>query len=199
MQLKKEDLYGLEQYSDMRSSYRARVMEHKKNRALPLGDNATLYFEDSLTIQYQVQEMLRIEKIFDAEGINEELETYNPLIPDGDNWKATFMIEFTDEEERRKALAAWIGIEKTVWMKVGNFEKVFAICNEDLERENEHKTSAVHFARFQLTNEMVAAACDGAPISAGIDLPAYTCHEMPLPGNVQAALRADLKDCSMAL
>ncbi len=199
MQLKKEDLYGLEQYSELRSSYRARVMEHKKNRALPLGPNTTLYFEDSLTIQYQVQEMLRIEKIFDAEGINEELETYNPLIPDGDNWKATFMIEFTDEEERRKALAAWIGIEKTVWMKVGHFEKVFAICNEDLERENEYKTSAVHFMRFQLTDEMVVPACDGAPISAGIDLAAYTCHEMPLPDNIQAALRADLKDCSTAI
>jgi len=150
MYLTKEDLYGLEQYSDMRTDYRARVMAHKKNRAIPLGPNATLYFEDSLTIQYQVQEMLRIEKIFDADGINEELETYNPLIPDGDNWKATFMIEFTEENERRKALEAWIGIEKTVWVKVGNFDKVYAICNEDLERENQEKTASVHFMRFQL-------------------------------------------------
>jgi len=196
MQLTREDLYGLEQYSDMRSSYRSRVMEHKKNRAASLGENATLYFEDSLTIQYQVQEMLRIEKIFDADGINEELETYNPLIPDGNNWKATFMIEFTDENERREALSAWIGIEKTVWMKVGHFEKVFAICNEDLQRENEHKTSAVHFMRFQLSADMVEATCEGQPISAGIDLPSYTCHEMPLADNIQATLRADLKDCS---
>jgi hypothetical protein len=196
MSLRKEDLYGLEQYSDMRNSYRARVMEHKKNRVVALGDNASLYFEDRLTIQYQVQEMLRIEKIFDAEGINEELETYNPLIPDGNNWKATFMIEFTDENERREALAAWLGIEKSVWMKVGNFDKVFAICNEDLERENEHKTSAVHFMRFQLSDDMVVGACAGQPISAGIDLAKYYCHTMPLPDNVQVALRADLKDCS---
>jgi len=197
MQLRKEDLYGLEQYSEMRSSFRARVMAHKKNRALPLGAHATLYFEDRLTIQYQVQEMLRIEKIFDAGGIKEELDTYNPLIPDGNNWKATFMIEFTDEDERRKALADWIGIEKTVWMNVGDFDKVFAISNEDLERENAHKTSAVHFMRFQLTDEMVAAACAGEPISAGIDLPAYSGHEMPVPDNIQAALRADL-ECASA-
>lgn len=196
MSLTKEDLYGLEQYSDMRSNYRTRVMEHKKNRAVALGPSASLYFEDGLTIQYQIQEMLRIEKIFDAEGINEELNTYNPLIPDGDNWKATFMIEFTDENERREALAAWLGIEKTVWMKVGNLDKVFAICNEDLERENEYKTSAVHFMRFQLSDDMVVGACKGQPISAGIDLPQYNCNEMPLPDNVQAALRADLKDCS---
>ncbi len=195
MYLTKEDLYGLEQYSDMRNDYRARVMAHKKNRAVPLGPNTTLYFEDRLTIQYQIQEMLRIEKIFDADGINEELATYNPLIPDGDNWKATFMIEFGDEGERRQALADWIGIEKTVWVKIGNFEKVFAICNEDLERENAEKTASVHFMRFQLTNEMVAGACSGEPISAGIDLQVCSCYEMPLADNFQAALRTDL-NCS---
>ncbi len=192
MYLTKEDLYGLEQYSDMRNDYRARVMAHKKNRAVPLGPSTTLYFEDRLTIQYQIQEMLRIEKIFDADGINEELATYNPLIPDGDNWKATFMIEFGDEGERRQALADWIGIEKTVWIKVGNFEKIFAICNEDLERENAEKTASVHFMRFQLTDEIVAAACAGEPISAGIDLQKYCCYEMPLADNFQVALRADL-------
>jgi hypothetical protein len=199
MLLRKEDLYGLEQYSDMRPSFRARVMEHKKNRAVALGPNATLYFEDRLTIQYQIQEMLRIEKIFDAAGINDELETYNPLIPDGNNWKATFMIEFTDEDKRRDALAAWIGIEKRVWMQVGDFEKVFAIANEDLQRDNEHKTSAVHFMRFQLSDDMVTAACEGLPISAGIDLPSYTYDQTPLPDNIQATLRADLEDCSGTL
>ncbi len=195
MQLNRKDLYSLEQYAELRSEFRAKVMAHKKNRKQPLGPNATLYFEDSLTIQYQIQEMLRIEKIFDADGINEELETYNPLIPDGDNWKATFMIEFSDEAERRKALAAWIGIEKTVWVKIGNHDKVFAICNEDLERENEEKTSSVHFMRFQLSDELVKAACAGEPISAGIDLPLYTQLEMPLSENMQATLRADLS-CS---
>lgn len=192
MSLAREDLYSLEHYSEIRADYRARVMAHKKDRAVPLGPNATLYFEDRLTIQYQIQEMLRIEKIFDAEGINEELQTYNPLIPDGDNWKATFMIEFTDENERRKALVAWRGIEKTVWVKVGNHEKVFAICNEDLERENEEKTSSVHFMRFQLSDEMVTAVCAGMPISAGIDLPQYTHHQMPLQENFQKALRTDM-------
>jgi len=192
MHLKKEDLYGLEQYSNMRSEYRSEVMAHKKHRAVAIGPNATLYFEDRLTIQYQIQEMLRIEKIFDADGINEELDTYNPLIPDGNNWKATFMIEFGDEDDRRDALAAWIGIEKTTWVQVGNFDKVFAISNEDLERDNAEKTSAVHFMRFQLSDEMVAAACKGEPISAGIDLPAYTHHVMPLADNFQAALRGDL-------
>jgi len=192
MQLSREDLYSLEQYSELRGDYRAKVMAHKKNRAVPIGPNATLYFEDRLTIQYQIQEMLRIEKIFDADGINEELETYNPMIPDGNNFKATFMIEFGDEDERRKALAAWIGIDKATWVKVGNFDKVFAISNEDLERENAEKTSAVHFMRFQLSDEMVTAACMGDPISAGIDLPAYTHQQEPLADNYQAALRADL-------
>lgn len=192
MHLSKPDLYSLEQYSELRGDYRAKVMAHKKNRAVPIGPNATLYFEDRLTIQYQIQEMLRIEKIFDADGISEELETYNPMIPDGNNFKATFMIEFGDEDERRKALADWIGIDKATWVKIGDFEKVFAISNEDLERENSEKTSAVHFMRFQLSDEMVAAACKGEAISSGIDLPAYTHQQTPLADNYQTALRADL-------
>lgn len=192
MQLNKQDLYSLEQYAERREDYRAEVMAHKKDRAVPIGPNATLYFEDRLTIQYQIQEMLRIEKIFEADGINEELETYNPMIPDGNNFKATFMIEFGDEDERRKALAAWIGIEKTTWVKIGDSDKVFAISNEDLERENAEKTSAVHFMRFQLSDEMVKAACKGEPISAGIDLPAYTHRQQPLEERFQAALCADL-------
>lgn len=192
MRLSREDLYSLEQYAEMRADYRNKVMAHKKYRNIAIGPNTTLYFEDKLTIQYQIQEMLRIEKIFDADGIDEELETYNPLIPDGNNWKATFMIEFGDENKRREALSDWIGIEKTVWMKIGNYEKVFAICNEDLARENEFKTSAVHFMRFQLSDKMVSAACKGEPISAGIDLPQYSHFEMPLADHYQAALRADL-------
>lgn len=192
MTLTREDLYSLEQYSEIRPEYRARVMAHKKDRAVPLGPNATIYFEDQLTIQYQIQEMLRIEKIFDAAGITEELETYNPLIPDGNNWKATFMIEFEDVAERQQALADWIGIEKTVWVKVGNFDKVYAICNEDLDRDREDKTSSVHFMRFQLSDAMVAAACAGEPISAGIDLELYPQVEMPLEDRVQASLRRDL-------
>lgn len=192
MQLKRQDLYSLEQYSGMRGDYRAKVMAHKKNRAVAIGPNVSLYFEDRLTIQYQIQEMLRIEKIFDMNGINEELETYNPMIPDGNNFKATFMIEFGDEDERRRALAAWIGIEKTTWVKIGDFDKVFAISNEDLERENAEKTSAVHFMRFQLSDEMLKAACQGEAISAGIDLPAYTYQQQPMEARFQAALRADL-------
>ena len=192
MNLTRQDLLSLEQYAEMRTDYRAEVMAHKKNRNVPIGPNATLYFEDKLTIQYQVQEMLRIEKIFDAEGINEELATYNPLLPEGNNWKATFMIEFGDEDERRAALAAWIGIEKTVWMQVGALDKIYAICNEDLVRENEHKTSAVHFMRFQLSNEAVAAVCANEPISAGVDLPLYQHISAPLAENYQATLRADI-------
>ncbi|MEE9446529.1 MAG: DUF3501 family protein [Arenicellales bacterium] len=191
MQLTRKDLFSLEEYAPMRSEYRAKVMAHKKNRAVALGPNAVLYFEDRLTMQYQIQEMLRIEKIFEAEGINEELETYNTLIPDGSNWKATFMIEFGDEDERRKALVAWKGIEKTVWMQVGDHAKVYAISNEDLARENDVKTSAVHFMRFELSDEMRASACQGAKISAGIDLDLYP-QSLPLAENFQASLQADL-------
>ncbi len=193
MPLARADLYSLEDYYAMRGDYRKKVMAHKKNRNLPVGPNATLYFEDRLTIQYQIQEMLRIEKIFDAEGIEEELETYNPLIPDGRNWKATFMIEFDDESERRKKLAEFIGIEKTTWVQVAGHEKVFAICNEDLvERETEEKTSSVHFMRFELTEEMCKDAKSGSAISAGIDLPAYNHASDPMPSNFADSLRADL-------
>lgn len=192
MALSRKDLLSLEQYANIRSEFRAKVMAHKKNRVVHLGPNASLYFEDNLTIQYQIQEMLRIEKIFESAGIDEELQTYNPLIPDGENFKATFMIEFGNEDERRAALTAWLGIEKTVWIKVDRFDKVFAISNEDLPRENEHKTSAVHFMRFQLSTSMTESACQGGNISAGIDLPAYQ-HQLPsLTEPVRASLVADL-------
>ncbi len=194
MKLTREDLLSLEQYAEVREAYRAKVMAHKKHRAVALGPNATLYFEDRLTMQYQVQEMLRIEKIFEADGIHEELDTYNTLIPEGNNWKATFMIEFGDEDQRRLALVTMKGVEKTVWMKVGNHPKVFAISNEDLERENETKTSAVHFMRFQLTDEMCAGVCAEEIISSGVDLPAYHQNDVSLSKQVQNSLRKDI-DC----
>ena len=193
MKLTRADLFSLEQYSDMRKDYRQQVMAHKADRHIPIGPNATLYFEDRMTVQYQIQEMLRIEKIFDANGINEELETYNPMIPDGSNWKATFMIEFPDESVRREKLAQFIGIEKAVWVRVGQHSKVNPICNEDLERETEDKTSAVHFMRFELSSEMIAALSAGEAISMGCDLPVYTQELNPISEASQASLTADLE------
>ena len=151
--LSREELYSLEQYAEARPAFREKVLEHKKNRRLDLGTNAALYFEDRLTMQYQVQEMLRIEKIFEADGIAEELDAYNPLIPDGSNWKATFMIEFPEVEIRQQMLAQLVGIEDRVYVHVADFERVYAIADEDLERADEQKTSAVHFLRFELPPE----------------------------------------------
>ncbi|MFA6902593.1 MAG: DUF3501 family protein [Gallionellaceae bacterium] len=190
-QLTRNDLYSLEKYSAIKTEYRARVMEHKKHRRVPIGEHATLYFEDALTMQYQVQEMLRLERIFESEGIQEELDVYNPLIPNGSNWKATFMVEYDDVEERKKALAKLIGIENTVWVRVGDFDKVFAIANEDLDRTAPDKTSAVHFMRFELTPEMIAAVKQGAAIKAGIDHPAYR-QETELPQDKRDSLAGDL-------
>ena len=146
--LTRQDLFSLEKYAEIRADFRARVIAHKKNRRVPLGDHAALYFEDALTIQYQIQEMLRIEKIFEAAGIQDELDVYNPLIPDGRNWKATFMVEYADEDERRAALARLVGIEKDIWMRVEGFDPVFPIANEALERGREDKTAAVHYMLF---------------------------------------------------
>jgi hypothetical protein len=190
--LAREDLYSLEKYAEVRPDYRAKVMAHKKNRRLPIGPNANLYFEDALTMQYQIQEMLRIEKIFEAAGIQEELDAYNPLIPDGSNWKATFMMEFPDPQERAQQLAKLIGIEKQVWVQVADFARVSPIANEDLERETEEKTSSVHFLRFELTPEMVAAVKEGAAVSMGIDHPNYTYAVEPIPQNVRDSLAGDL-------
>jgi hypothetical protein len=190
--LTRDDLYSLEQYAEQRSTMRDRVMAHKKNRRVPLGPHATLYFEDHLTIQYQVQEMLRAERIFEPAGIQEELDAYNPLIPDGANWKATFMLEYEDVGERQKALEKLVGIEDRVWVKIAGFEPVFAIADEDLERDTEEKTSAVHFLRFQLTPQMVAAAKEGAALEMGIDLPAYRYVLEPVPDNIRDALIQDL-------
>ncbi len=190
--LTREDLFSLEKYSEVRPEFRARVMAHKKNRQLPIGPNATLYFEDALTMHYQIQEMLRAERIFETAGIQEELDAYNPLIPDGSNWKATFMMEYPDEEERRQQLQRLIGIERHVWAQVADFARVTPIADEDLERTTEDKTSSVHFLRFELTPEMAEAVKQGAPVSMGIDHPAYTHAVEPLVQNVRDSLAQDL-------
>src|SRR5690606_31356932 len=176
----------------VRNDFRAEVMAHKRDRRLPLGTNATLYFEDRLTMQYQVQEMLRIERIFEAAGIAEELEAYNPLIPDGNNWKATFMVEFPDVAERRAMLQKLVGIEDRVWMQVDEFEKIRPIADQDLERDTEDKTSAVHFLQFDLPQEQIDALKDGASLAAGIDHPAYQVEVRPVPDNVRTSLLKDL-------
>jgi len=190
--LSHSDLYSLEEYSRIRPEFRARVIEHKKNRRLAIGEHAALYFEDALTMQYQVQEMLRIERIFEADGIQDELDVYNPLIPDGMNWKATFMLEYPNEAERREALARLIGIEKALYLQVEGFPRVTPIANEDLDRETGEKTASVHFLRFELSPEMSAAVKQGAAIRAGIDHPAYA-EEVEMPAAVREALAGDLQ------
>ena len=189
--LTRENLYSLEQYAAVRAEFRAKVIAHKKDRRVGLGEHAALYFEDALTMQYQVQEMLRIERIFEPEGIQEELDVYNPLVPDGSNWKATFMVEYGDENERREALARLVGVEERVWMRVAGFDKVRPISNEDLERSTPDKTASVHFMRFELTPEMCAAVKAGAAISAGIDHANYQA-EVELSPAVRDSLAADL-------
>jgi hypothetical protein len=171
--LSRNDLMSLEQYAEQRDEFRARLMAHKKNRRVAIGPNLTLYFEDRLTMQYQVQEMLRIEKIFEATGIEEELGTYNPLIPDGSNLKCTAMLEYRDVEERKRQLALLRGIEHQVWIQPEGFDPVMAISNEDLERSSEEKTSAVHFMRFELDPDMIEALRKGARLTMGVDHEAY--------------------------
>ena len=190
--LTREDLHSLEDYARMRADFRRRVMEHKRDRRIPLGPNATLYFEDRLTIQYQVQEMLRAERIFEPEGIEEELQAYNPLIPDGSNLKATFMLEYPEVEQRRRALARLIGVEDRLWLQVDGFDKVMAIADEDLERDTDEKTSSVHFMRFEFTSGMIDALKAGADLSAGCDHPELEECVSPLPREVRDALVADL-------
>jgi len=190
--LRPEDLFSLEQYAKQRAAFRPKVIAHKRNRTLQCGPNATWLFEDRLTVQYQVQEMLRIERIFEAEGIADELGAYNPLIPDGSNWKATLLIEFPEVDQRRVALARMKGIEDRCWVQVAGHERVFAIADEDLERENDEKTSSVHFLRFELTPPMVAAAKGGAAVSIGMDHDAYRHAIEPLPAAAREALLRDL-------
>jgi hypothetical protein len=188
----RESLLTLEAYARERKDFRAKVIAHKKNRTVHLGDHVTLIFEDELTMRYQVQEMLRAEKIFEEAGIQEEIDAYNPLIPDGRNFKATMMIEYEDVDERRVALSRLKGIEDRTWVRVGGFAPIFAIADEDLERETEEKTSAVHFLRFEFTAEMAAALKRGASLAIGIDHPACSTSIDPLPANVSDALARDL-------
>ena len=190
--LTRDDLFSLEQYAEARPAFREKVLAHKRNRRLALGTNAALYFEDRLTMQYQVQEMLRIERIFEADGINEELDAYNPLIPDGSNWKATFMVEFPEVEERRAMLTQLRGIEDRIYVHVADFDRVYAIADEDLDRSDDDKTSAVHFLRFELPAEQVAALKDGASLVAGIDHENYRVEVSPVGDNVRESLVADL-------
>lgn len=190
--LTRDDLWSLEEYSVRRNDYRAEVMAHKKTRQLALGQHARLYFEDQTTIRYQIQEMLRIEKTFEAAGIEEELNAYNPLIPDGHNWKATFMIEFGDPVERARRLREMKGIEDVVWLQVGDLAKITPIADEDLERENDEKTSSVHFLRFELTAEQITAMKAGATLYAGIDHEAYPIERFAVDTAIRDSLENDL-------
>ena len=189
--IKRESLMPLETYARERGAFRARVMEHKKHRTVRLGGHLTLQFEDELTIRYQVQEMLRIERIFEAEGIQGELDAYNPLVPDGSNWKATMLIEYPDVEERKRMLARLKGIERQIWVQVQGGERVYAIADEDLERENEEKTSAVHFLRFELDAAARERVRRGAAVQVGVDHPAYQAA-LRVEGPVRDSLAADL-------
>lgn len=188
----RDSLLSLEVYARQRTDFRARVIAHKKSRSVQIGEHITLIFEDELTVRYQVQEMLRIERTFEDAGIVGELEAYNPLVPDGSNWKATMLIEYPDPQQRQHWLARLIGIEDRVWVQVGGQPKVFAIADEDLERENAAKTSAVHFLRFELAASMRQALRGGADVSVGVNHEDYSAALSPLPGNVRASLIGDL-------
>ena len=188
----RESLMTLEAYHKARPEFRRQVIAHKKRRTVPLGEHVTLLFEDELTVRYQIQEMLRIEKIFEEDGILHELESYGPLIPDGRNLKATMLIEYEDVDARRAALARLRGIEQRVWLQVEGSPRVWPVADEDLERENEEKTSAVHFLRWELTDEMAAALKYGVSLSIGVDHPGYTETLSPVPVDTRNALAADL-------
>ncbi len=185
-------LMTLEAYAKARKEFRAQVIAHKKNRSVHLGEHVTLIFEDELTMRYQVQEMLRAEKIFEEHGIQEEIDAYNPLIPDGRNFKATMMIEYEDVEERRVALGKLKGVEDKTWVRVEGSARVYAIADEDLERETDEKTSSVHFLRFELTREMAEALKYGVSLAIGIDHPDYQATLDPVPDATRAALVKDL-------
>ena len=192
----REDLYTLEQYAEVRSEFRSRVMAHKQRCQAAVGPNATLYFEDRLTMQYQIQEILRAERIFEPDGIQQELDAYNPLIPDASNLIATFMIEYEDATERQCQLAKMIGIEDGVWVSVTGFDRVWAIADEDMDRENDDKTSAVHFLRFELTTPMSEAIRSGEAIAVGIDHPVYRYSVDPLADIIRETLAQNLQTSS---
>jgi hypothetical protein len=186
-----DQLLSLEQYARERPVLRARMIEHRRRRQLKLGDNCSWSFEDRRTVQYQIQEMLRAERIFEPAGIAEELAVYNALVPDGGNLKATLLIEFPDPDERTRMLSALRGFERRCWLRVEGFEPVFAVADEDLERENDTKTSAVHFLRFEFSPAMIERLKAGAALAAGVDLPAYRHSVEPVPESLRAALLED--------
>jgi len=190
--LTRDDLLSLEEYHQQRPEIRANTMAHKKSRNLAVGPNIMLYFDDATTLKYQIQEILRAEKVFDTEGIMEELDTYNAMMPTGTNFKATMMIEYVDVTERVVALKQLIGIDRKTWVQVDGFDKVFAISNEDLDRETEDKTSAVHFMRFELSPEMIAAVKSGSDVNVGIDHEHYSHAVSPVPDNYRQAFVNDL-------
>ena len=190
--LERKDLWSLEQYAEKREAFRTEVLAHKQNRRVLVGQHILLVFEDDKTIRYQIQEMLRIEKVFEAAGIKEELEAYNPLIPDGDNWKCSMLIQYPEVEERRLRLAELLDVENRVWVQVGETEKLFALADEDLERANDDKTSAVHFLRFQLGASQVSAVKDGAIVTFGIDHKNYQEEDVLVSEDVRTSLAADL-------
>ena len=187
----RDSLMTLEAYARERAQFRSRVMAHKKDRTLHLGEHVTLIFEDELTVRYQVQEMLRVERIFEEAGIQDELDAYNPLIPDGANWKATMLIEYPDVEERQRMLARLIGVEDRVWVQVEGHARVYAVADEDLERENEEKTSSVHFLRFELDAAMRTALKGGAALAVGVDHPNYSARVTVEPAML-ASLAGDM-------
>ncbi|HMN82865.1 MAG TPA: DUF3501 family protein [Burkholderiaceae bacterium] len=188
----RESLMTLEAYAKARPEFRRSVLEHKKQRNLSLGEHMRLMFEDELTVRYQIQEMLRIEKTFEEQGILHELDAYNPLIPDGSNFKATMLIEYDDVEERKRELSRLIGVEDKVWVQVGDGPRIHAIADEDMERENDVKTSSVHFLRFELPAAQVAALKGGASLSVGVDHPGYSAQVSPVPESLRSTLLKDL-------
>ena len=190
--ISRKSLMTLEAYAKARKDFRAQVIAHKKHRTVHLGDHVTLIFEDELTIRYQIQEMLRIEKIFEEQGIQDEIDAYNPLVPDGRNFKATMLIEYEDENERKAALARMKGIEDRTWVRVEGCAPVYAIADEDLDRENEEKTSSVHFLRFELTDEMAESLKYGVSLAIGVDHAHYSAKLDPVPAEIRAALVRDL-------
>jgi hypothetical protein len=190
--ISRKSLMTLEAYAKARKDFRAQVIAHKKHRTAHLGDHVTLIFEDELTIRYQIQEMLRIEKIFEDQGIQDEIDAYNPLVPDGRNFKATMLIEYEDENERKAALARMKGIEDRTWVRVEGCAPVYAIADEDLDRENVETTSSVHFLRFELTDEMAESLKYGVSLAIGVDHPHYSAKLDPVPAEIRAALMRDL-------
>lgn len=187
----RDDLMSLEQYAEKRPEFRRKVLDHKKYRQIGLGPNTTLYFEDRLTLLYQIQEMLRIEKVFEADGINDELEAYNPLVPNGRNFKATFMVEYPDPEIRAEQLQKLVGVEDLLWMQIGSTDKVWAIADEDLERSTESKTSAVHFVRFEINDAMAESLKNGSEWHIGVKHPVYS-YDVKVEGKIRENLINDL-------